>query len=45
MALTSDGTSTINASGGVSPYSFVWSNGETTEDMSSLSGGFKLRVL
>ena len=34
-----DGTIDIAFSGGTSPYSFAWSNGETTEDISSISEG------
>ncbi len=35
----SDGVVTANASGGVSPYSYIWSNGETTETISNLPAG------
>ena len=34
-----NGSVNITVSGGVPPYSFVWSNGETTEDITSLSAG------
>ena len=30
----------ISISGGTAPYSFLWSNGETTEDLSGLCPGF-----
>ena len=30
----------ISVSGGTAPYSFLWSNGETTEDLSDLCPGF-----
>lgn len=35
-----DGTATILGNGGVFPYSFLWSNGETTETITDLSAGF-----
>ena len=35
----SDGEFNITVSGGVRPYSFVWSNGATTEDLIGLSAG------
>lgn len=34
-----DGTATVTASGGASPYSFLWSNGETTSQANQLSAG------
>ncbi|MBI4646521.1 MAG: SprB repeat-containing protein [Bacteroidia bacterium] len=34
-----DGTANLTASGGVTPYSYLWSNTETTEDISSLIAG------
>ena len=35
----SDGAIDISVSGGVVPYAFTWSNGATTEDLSSLTAG------
>jgi hypothetical protein len=34
-----DGAIDIEVSGGVSPYTFEWSNGETTEDITGLAAG------
>ncbi len=36
---TLDGAADISISGGVSPYTFTWSNGAVTEDISGVSGG------
>ncbi|MBI3500470.1 MAG: PKD domain-containing protein [Bacteroidetes bacterium] len=35
----SDGTAAANASGGTSPYSYLWSNGQTTSSATNLSAG------
>lgn len=34
-----DGSIDISVAGGVSPYTYVWSNGETTQDISGLATG------
>lgn len=34
-----DGSIDLQVSGGVAPYSYMWSNGETTQDISQLAGG------
>ena len=34
-----DGSIDITVEGGCEPYSFAWSNGETTEDISNLGVG------
>ncbi|MCA0154527.1 SprB repeat-containing protein, partial [Winogradskyella vincentii] len=36
---TGDGTATATATGGVEPYTYAWSNGETTETITDLSAG------
>ena len=35
----SDGSATVNATGGTSPYFYTWSNGEITQTASALSAG------
>ncbi len=35
----SNGSINLNVSGGTSPYNFIWSNGETTEDIGNLAAG------
>ncbi|MFH2142092.1 MAG: PKD domain-containing protein, partial [Bacteroidota bacterium] len=35
----SDGTATVNASGGTGTYSYLWSNGDSTQSINSLSSG------
>ena len=34
-----NGTATLTVSGGTTPYSFLWSNFQTTQNLSNLSGG------
>ncbi len=34
-----DGTATVNPTGGISPYTYAWSNGENTQTISSLAPG------
>ncbi|MBL7926932.1 MAG: T9SS type A sorting domain-containing protein [Bacteroidia bacterium] len=35
----SNGTATVNATGGVSPYNYMWSNGKTTSNILGLPAG------
>ena len=35
----SNGGADLNVSGGVGPYTFLWSNSSTTEDLSNLAPG------
>ena len=39
-SLANDGSISLSAIGGVSPLSYVWSNGSTTQDISNLSSGY-----
>ena len=42
---SSDGSTSITVSGGTLPYSYLWSNGQTTQDISGvLSGNYLLTV-
>lgn len=34
-----DGSIDVSVSGGIAPYSYSWSNGETTQDLFNISGG------
>jgi hypothetical protein len=34
-----EGTATVNATGGTAPYTYLWSNGETTQSISGLTAG------
>ncbi|MEL6190900.1 MAG: gliding motility-associated C-terminal domain-containing protein [Bacteroidota bacterium] len=36
---TNDGFASVEVSGGITPYSYAWSNGETGASVSNLSGG------
>lgn len=36
---TSDGTASVTASGGVSPYSYLWNNGQTSQNVTGLTAG------
>ena len=40
-----DGSIALTTSGGVSPYTFVWSNAATTANISSLTAGLQLPLL
>lgn len=39
-SLANNGSINLSAIGGVSPLSYVWSNGSTTQDISNLSSGY-----
>ncbi len=39
MAGVNDGTATVTATGGTSPYTYVWSNGQTTATITGLDAG------
>ena len=39
-SLANDGSINLSAIGGVSPLSYAWSNGSTTQDISNLSSGY-----
>jgi len=39
LGMCSDGSIDITVNGGYSPYTFEWSNGETTEDLDNLTTG------
>ena len=41
---SNDGSIDISVSGGTAPYTYLWSNGENTEDLSNLSGNQFLSV-
>ena len=36
---SADGSATVNANGGTSPYTYAWSSGETTKNLSALDPG------
>lgn len=38
-AVTNDGTVTIGVSGGTTPYTYLWTNGATTQNLSGAGGG------
>jgi len=41
-----DGTITVNPIGGVSPYTYIWSNGDTTQTISNLlAGNYSVSVI
>jgi len=39
MCTSANGAIDITVSGGISPYTFAWNNGETTEDLSNVTSG------
>ncbi|MCC6372379.1 MAG: T9SS type A sorting domain-containing protein [Bacteroidia bacterium] len=44
-ASSGDGAIDITVNGGVGPYSFIWSNGATTEDLSALNPGTYMVII
>ncbi|MFY0591611.1 PKD domain-containing protein [Roseivirga sp.] len=40
-----DGSIDVSVSGGIGPYSYAWSNGETTQDLFNISGGTYVLII